>query len=170
MKYGRNVTEWWLITASKYRTFKKTINNNKKMPHRTFVDNRSYRPDGDSSFPWRSPRNLELENAADVRHSDDYWNVPIRSHYWLGGQMVTDTERALEILGFTDITLKDYLFYTAVPPECWTKRTEGRHGEHINPEGTIRVSTFFKPLIYDRKAEATFLDDQFQRPEPGRRK
>lgn len=75
-----------------------------------------------------------------------------------GRYVCVDSKVTLEGVGFTDLAPMDNLFYSATPPEGWTKETEGYWTTIYDNNHVERMSQFFKGAFYDMHAELYILE------------
>lgn len=101
-----------------------------------------------------SPRaNLIIEERAQrqVAESDTWLLARNMGSDW----NPEDSRPALEALGF-EVKMYNDLFYEVVPPDGWTKRTEGYHTYICDTNGKQRAYQFFKGAWYDTCASISF--------------
>ena len=63
-----------------------------------------------------------------------------------------DSRPKLVQLGFTIVEVADDLFYEVLPPQGWTKSTDGYWTFVKDESGNDRFSQFYKGAFYDRRA------------------
>lgn len=99
-------------------------------------------------------QNVTIEEAAQRRIA--------LSEQWMLAREINgagDSKETLERLGFTNLTISDgSLFYTATPPEGWSKSTSGYWTEIIDADGKKRAMQFYKGAWYDERAFINFYD------------
>jgi len=101
---------------------------------------------------------------------DPTWLIAKKVVSLYGKYVCVDSKVTLEGVGFTELTPRDDLFYSATPPEGWTKETEGYWTTIYDNNHVERMSQFFKGAFYDMHAELSILEikGQLRLPEGGR--
>lgn len=98
------------------------------------------------------------ERAQRLVAEDPTWLMAKKVVNLRGKFACVDSKVELEGIGFTDLTQRDDLFYSATPPEGWTKETEGYWTTIYDNNHVERMSQFFKGAFYDMHAELSILE------------
>lgn len=98
------------------------------------------------------------ERAQRLVAEDPTWLMAKKIVSLRGKYAHVDSKVELEGVGFTDLVPRDDLFYSATPPEGWTKETEGYWTTIYDNNHVERMSQFFKGAFYDMHAELSILE------------
>jgi hypothetical protein len=103
---------------------------------------------------WRTRDLVCLEESAQEHVAmADNWRLAVALEYRSG----KDSKPVLESLGF-QILDKIALFYEVIPPQGWTKSTEGYWTTVKDETDHTRFMQFYKAAIYDNDAFLSILD------------
>jgi hypothetical protein len=98
------------------------------------------------------------EHAQRLVAEDPTWLMAKKIVNLRGRCAYVDSKVELEGVGFTELASRDGLFYSATPPEGWTKETEGYWTTIYDNNRVKRMSQFFKGAFYDMHAELSILE------------
>ena len=108
----------------------------------------------------QSPRTCVAieERAQRLVAEDPTWLMAKKIISLYGKHVCVDSRVTLEGVGFTEMAPRDDLFYSAMPPEGWTKETEGYWTTIYDNNHVEHMSQFFKGAFYDMHAELFILE------------
>lgn len=102
---------------------------------------------------------VAIEEYAQRLVAEDFtWLMAKRIVSLYGKYVRVDSKVTLEGVGFTELKGRDDLFYSAKPPEGWTKETDGYWTTIYDGNHVKRMSQFFKGAFYDMHAELSVLE------------
>lgn len=132
--------------------------------------NMAYKPNYDNSaiskestevnISGLSPRSCVMieEHAQRLVAEDPTWLMAKKIINLRGRCVHVDSKVELEGVGFTELKPRDSLFYSATPPDGWTKETEGYWTTIYDNNRVKRMLQFFKGAFYDMHAELSILE------------